>query len=75
MKTTSSRIFLFAEGYRTVTSGCRGAPCDRRYGRELVSFKPGDFFQEKFGGGCRSKTLKKKLSGEVDVAVTVACVS
>ena len=43
-------IFLRAKVYRSMTSGCRGAPYFRRYDREL-SFETGDFVEEKLGGG------------------------
>ena len=37
VKKLSSHIFLFAEDCRATTSGWQGAPCFRRYGREMVS--------------------------------------
>ena len=41
--------FLVCKGlsYGKITSGWQGAPCLRRYGRELASKPTGDFVKEK----------------------------
>ena len=39
-----------SKAYRSMTSGCRGTPCFRRYGRELAGFETADFVEEKLGG-------------------------
>ena len=51
MKKLSSRVpFLFAEDYRTTTSGWhRDCSCFRRYGLELVS-KPATSLKKEVGG-------------------------
>ena len=50
----------FFSRYRTMTSGWQGAPCVRRYGRELVS-KPAISLRKSWGG-YRRTTLNKKLN-------------
>ena len=71
MTNASSNIFLFARGYRTMTSGWQGAQYFRRYGQELVS-KPAISFKKNWGAIVESvscilcagpetkRTLKKK---------------
>ena len=61
IKGTSSHVFLFAKGYRLMTSGWQGAPCFRRYGRGLVS-KPTISLKKKLGGFYRRTTQGCVLS-------------
>ena len=49
MKKLSSGISLVAKNHRTTTSRWQGAPCFRRYGRELVS-KPAISLKKSWGG-------------------------
>ena len=51
MKKTSPCMFLFAKDDRTMTSGWKGTPEFRRYGRELVS-KPAISLKKDWGS-CR----------------------
>ena len=64
MKKISSCIFLFAEYYRTMTSGWKGAPCWRRIDRELV-FKTDDFVKEKLGGATVEPLIQIRLLFEL----------
>ena len=48
LKTTHPYIFLCAEAYRSMTSGCRGTPYLRRYDLELV-LKPAISFKKTRG--------------------------
>ena len=48
-KKQSPNILLFAKGYRTMTSGWKGASCCRRCDRG-AGFITGDFDDEKLGG-------------------------
>ena len=56
-KNISSCIFLFAEGYRTMTSGRVARDAAFQEIRPRVGFETGDFVKEKGVGGYRRTTL------------------
>ena len=62
MKSVSANIILFAEDYRTMTSGWQGAPYFRRYGLELVS-KPAISLKKSWGG-YRRTTLRHRATSQ-----------
>ena len=70
MKKLSPYVSLSAEDNGTMTSGWLGAPCLRRYGRELVS-KPA-ISLSKIGGGYRRTT--RSSDGDGDGAVVAAVI-